>query len=124
MVNRLHAALAIVAALSAAAAGVIDRGPLLEGHNRGGIQTPWLISAPELADRIMRGDRNLRVFDLRPPVAFEQFHVPSARNATARDLADQPFAAPTSLVLYGDDRTVVFDALRVLRGRNQSDVRA
>jgi rhodanese-related sulfurtransferase len=106
-------ALAIVAALAAIGAGVADRGTMkLE-----------FISAPELAGRIMRGDPELGLFDLRPPAAFEQFHIPTARRATPGDLADATLPPQMNVVLYADARATLFDALRVLRGRNHRDVR-
>jgi rhodanese-related sulfurtransferase len=108
--GKLGAALALVAGLAAVGAGVIDR-PL-----------PF-ISAPELAGRIMGREDGLRVIDLRPQPAFEQFHVPGARHASTEDLAALPIAPPASLVLYGDGRAVLADALGVLRGRGQRDIR-
>ena len=118
----LHRALAIVAALLAVAAGVVDHRPL---EHQAGDVLPGArsISAPELAERIMRRDPDLRVFDLRPRVSFDQFHIPSADHVTAENLAGLPLAAQASLVLYGDRRATIEEALRVLRARNQSDVR-
>jgi rhodanese-related sulfurtransferase len=105
-------ALAVVAALAAIGAGVVDRGTTkLE-----------FVSAPELAGRIMRGDRELSLFDMRPQAAFEQFHIPTARRATLEDLAEVALPPQTNVVLYGDARAALFDALRVLRGRNHRDV--
>ncbi len=120
--KRLHGALAIVAALLAAAAGAVDRGPIGQ-HRRNSIQTPEFISAPELAGRVIRGDRNLRVFDLRSQSAFEQFHVPGARPLSPDALVDEPLTPSISIVLYGDGRATLADALRVLRVRNHTDVR-
>jgi rhodanese-related sulfurtransferase len=105
-------ALAIVAALAAIGAGVVDRGTMKLGF----------ISAPELAGRIMRGDRDLGLFDLRPPTAFEQFHIPTARRATADDFAAIALAPQTNVVLYADARAALLDAVRVLRGRNHREV--
>jgi uncharacterized protein len=106
-------ALAVVAALAAIGAGVVDRGTIkLE-----------FISAPELAGRIMRGDRDLGLFDLRPQAAFERFHIPTARRATPDDLAAVALAPQTNVVLYADARATLFDALHVLGGRNHRDVR-
>jgi len=110
----LHGVLAVVAALTAVAAGAIDRGRR---------DVAAFISAPELAGRIMRGEDSLRVIDLRPQPAFEQFHVPSARRATPDDLATFPIAPGMSFVLYGDGRAILVDALAVLRGRGPRDVR-
>jgi rhodanese-related sulfurtransferase len=106
-------ALAVVAALAAIGAGAVDRGTI----------TLQFISAPDLAGRIMRGDRDLGLFDLRPPAAFERFHIPTARRATADDLAAMALAPQTNVVLYADARATLFDALHALRGRNHRDVR-
>jgi rhodanese-related sulfurtransferase len=122
-VNRLHSVLAVIAALLAAGAGVVDRGTIGERRHREGIEGLEFISAPELAGRIMRGDDDLRVFDLRPMEVFEQFHVPGARHATPGDLANERLSTRLSLVLYGDDRTALFEALRVLRRQNHRSVR-
>jgi len=108
--GRLHGVLVVAAALAAAAAVAIDR-PLA------------FISAPELAGRIMRGEGDLRVIDLRPQSAFEQFHVPGARRVTTDDLAALPLAPQTSVVLYGDGRAILADALGVLHRRTHGDVR-
>jgi rhodanese-related sulfurtransferase len=120
--NRLHAALAIVAAFAAAAAGVVDRGSVDRSRRTGRTQPIEFISAPELAQRIMRGDRDLRVFDLRTPEAFAQFHVPGASLAATASLSYEPLAPDTHVVLYGDARTTIVDAVQVLRRRNQPDV--
>jgi rhodanese-related sulfurtransferase len=133
-VRGLHHALAIVAALSAAAAGIVDRaGTDLHALRRADlqarrqpddfIQSARFISAPELAERIMRSDPDLRVFDLRPRASFDQFHIPGANHATADGLASVPLSARASLVLYGDRRAAVVDALRALRARDHRDVR-
>jgi rhodanese-related sulfurtransferase len=122
--SRLHSILAIIAALSAAGAAVVDRGN--EGHRRTSVQPQDFISAPELAGRIMRIETDLRVIDLRPLPAFEQFHVPGARPATIADLADVsrvPLTPSASVVLYADDRATLSDAIRALRLRNHRNVR-
>ena len=109
--TRLHSALAIGAALLAVAAGIVDDPP------------PRSISAPELAARIMRGDPDLRVFDLRSVAAFQQFHIPSAHRVAPDDFHFAPLAPNSSIVLYADDRATVLEALRVIRGRPHRDAR-
>jgi len=121
--NRLHAALAIIAAFAAVAAGVVDRGRPIDRSGRIGRTQPIeFISAPELAQRIMRGDRDLRVFDLRTPEAFAQFHVPGARRAAVTSLESDPLTPQTDVVLYGDARATIVEALAVLRTRDHRDV--
>ena len=107
----LHAALVIGAALLATGAAVVDRG------------TDDVISAPELADRIIRGADSQRIFDLRPRRAFEQFHIPSASHVTIEELSHIPISPQTSVVLYGEARKTVADGVRVLRARGHQDVR-
>jgi rhodanese-related sulfurtransferase len=88
----------------------------------GSTQPIEFISAPELAQRIMRGDRDLRVFDLRTPEAFAQFHVPGARHAAVTSLESDPLTPQTDVVLYGDARATIVEALAVLRTRDHRDV--
>ena len=109
--GRRHAALAIVAVLLAGAAVFADR------------DADDFISAPELADRIIRRAPDQRIFDLRPPRAFEQFHIPSASQITVDDLAQASISPETSVVLYGDARRTIGEATRVLRSRGLRDVR-
>jgi hypothetical protein len=80
------------------------------------------ISAPELAGRIIRGDRDLGLFDLRTGRLRAVPHS-TARRATANDLADATLPPQMNVVLYADARATLFDALRVLRGRNHRDAR-
>jgi rhodanese-related sulfurtransferase len=120
--NRLHAILAIVAAFAAAAAGVVDRRPVDRSARVHATQPIQFISAPDLAQRIMRGDRHLRVFDLRTPDAFAQFHVPGARYATAATLTNEALTPETDVVLYGDARTTIVEALTVLRAHDHHDL--
>jgi rhodanese-related sulfurtransferase len=110
--NKLHTSLAVAAALLATTAAITDRG------------AQAFISAPELADRIMRNADGQHIFDLRTRQAFEQFHIPSASRVTIEDLADIPLAPHASVVLYGDARRTVLEAARVLRRRGHHDVRA
>ncbi len=74
------------------------------------------ISAPELAGRIMRGDRDLRLFDLRPAGGLRA--VPHSERPSCRRqmiLLVVALAPETDVVLYGDDRDTLSDALRGLR---------
>jgi rhodanese-related sulfurtransferase len=120
--KRLHAALAIVAAVAAAAAGVVDRGAVDRRSRSDHSERIEFISAPDLAQRIMQGDRDLRVFDLRTPEAFAQFHIPSARLAAAASLRDESVSPQTHVVLYGDAQATIDEALAALRARDHRDV--
>jgi rhodanese-related sulfurtransferase len=101
----------------AAAAGAADlASPVAPRARRERVE---FIAAPDLAARIMNRDGRLRLFDLRPAPAFQQFHIPTALLAAPADLARAPLAADTDVVLYGDDRATLADAVRVLRTRRQ-----
>ena len=113
--NRLHLALALGAAVMAAAAGAADLASPVEPRTRA--DRADFIAAPDLADRIMNGDSRLRLFDVRAPTAYQQFHIPTAVLATPADLARTPLAAEADVVLYGDDRARLAEAIRVLRAR-------
>ena len=118
--KRLHVALALVAAVMAAAAGAADLASPTESTS-GGAKAAF-ITAPDLAERIMSGDARLQLFDLRPPAAYQQFHIPTARRAEPADLAGAPLSAGAEVVLYGDSRATLSDAVRVLRTRRQPTV--
>jgi uncharacterized protein len=109
--GRLHVALAVAAALLAGGAAIVDRGA--EAY----------ISAPDLAERIMRDADGQRIFDLRTRRAFEQFHIPGASQVTLEDLAHIPIAPQSSVVLYADARRLVVEGARVLRTRGHRDIR-
>ena len=114
--NKLHLALALAAAVMAAAAGAADLASPAEPRTRR--EGAGFISAPELAARIMRGDSRLRLFDLRPAPAFQQFHIPTALLAAPGDLARTPWAPETDVVLYGDDSATLSEAIAVMRTRS------
>ena len=116
--RRLHVALALVAAVMAAAAGAADLAS--GGEPASGGARAAFIAAPDLAERIMSGDARLQLFDLRPPAAYQQFHIPTARRAEPADLAGATLRAGTEVVLYGDSQATLSDAVRVLRTRRQT----
>ena len=118
--TRLHAALALVAAVLAGAGGAADLAS--PESARATPRPPAFITAPDLAARIMKGDAALRLFDLRPAEAYRQFHIPTAFHAAPGDLAVVPLDPATDVVLYGDDRRALGDAVRALRTRRLSSV--
>ncbi len=105
--NAVHAALALTAALLAAGAAVVDRSQ----------DPPAYISAPELADRIIRRDQTLRVFDLRTAADFNAFHVPTAQRVDPDALDTLRVEPDWRIVVYGDDRKALARALGQLRRR-------
>jgi rhodanese-related sulfurtransferase len=119
-VTRLHAALALVAAVLAGAAGGADLASPVS--LRTAARPPAFITAPDLAGRIMKGDAALRLFDLRTAESYRQFHIPTAVHMAPADLAVAPLDPGTDVVLYGDDRRSLGDAVRTLRTRRPSSV--
>jgi rhodanese-related sulfurtransferase len=80
------------------------------------------ISAPDLAGRIVRGDRALRIFDLRSNAEFEQFHIPSARLASLGELARDTFPPEATIVLYSGGGAHAAQAWMLLRMRGYRNV--
>jgi rhodanese-related sulfurtransferase len=117
-VRSLHSALAVVAGLLSLAAAAWDwRGPAAAA------QVPIdYIAAPDLAERILRGDPALRVWDLRSSEEFEQMHVPTALPMTLAALADEPLPASVTVVLYANDDRRAFEAWALVRRRGHRDV--
>ncbi len=117
--KNLHAALAVVAGLLSVAAAVSDR--------RGRAAAPQMpvdyIAAPDLAERILRADPVLRVWDLRSLQEFQQMHVPTALPMTLAALADEPLPAGVTVVVYANDDRRAFDASALVRQRGHRDVR-
>jgi rhodanese-related sulfurtransferase len=85
--TRLHRVLAVVAAALGFAAAFGDT-------------NPGYISAPALAEQIMRGDATLRVFDLRPLADYDELHIPTAVHATLDELSSTQFTGIETIVLY------------------------
>jgi rhodanese-related sulfurtransferase len=120
----LHRGLAVVAATVGLAAAAADMTPAVD--------VPALaadieeerdhISAVDLADRIVRADPTLRVFDLRSPAEYEQYHVPSARHATIADLLSQRFPPDATIVLYSEGGAHAAQAWVLLRLRGHGAV--
>ncbi len=112
-----HRALAIVAAVGGLAAAGADVATTVDA--------PALaadieaerdhISAVDLAERIVRGDATLHVFDLRPPSEYAQFHVPGAQHATIEDLLGRRFSPGATIVLYSEGGTHAAQAWVLLR---------
>lgn len=109
-----RAALAGLAAVLAAGAAAADLVAPLDRPWTGAVR---FIAAPELAGRIMNGDGRLRLLDLRPTAAYQGFHIPTAQPVAPGDLAVIPIERGITVVLYGDDRRQLAEAVRVLRSR-------
>jgi rhodanese-related sulfurtransferase len=120
----LHGAFAIVAATLGLGAAAADLRPGVDvaslaaelkadrGH----------IAAPDLAQRIMRRDADLTVFDLRSGAEYEQFHIPTASHATVDDLSRVPLPRRATIVLYAEGGTHAAQAWMLLRLRGYRNV--
>jgi rhodanese-related sulfurtransferase len=78
-------------------------------------EQPASIGAPDLARRIMSGDE-LRIYDLRDSVAYQQLHLPGAVHATMDDVITS--APPFTTVLYGDEAAQTWSAMNAAGQRN------
>lgn len=117
----LHFALAFVAAVSSVGAAALDwRAPRSAHHPA--VAASDYISAPDLAERIVRGEPSLFIRDLRSPEEFDRFHVPTAQPATLESLAREPTPAGATFVIYADDEQRVAEAWAWLRHRGQIQV--
>jgi rhodanese-related sulfurtransferase len=105
------------------AAAVVDRTPGATAGDGSAITGVLTIPAPELATRIMQRDGRMRVLDLRSRDAFDAFHVPTAVNATAADVATMQLPPAATMVVYADSSAVVAQAAAELRRRGVADVR-
>ena len=65
------------------------------------------IEPEDLADRMMRGDRDLTVVDVRSPAEFDRFRLRGARNIPIAELSDglAPFKNEGLIVLYSNGMT-------------------
>jgi rhodanese-related sulfurtransferase/uncharacterized membrane protein YedE/YeeE len=65
------------------------------------------IEPEELADRLMAGEPDLVVVDVRPVSEFQAFHIPGAINVALPELADalQPHRNKGTIVLYSNGMT-------------------
>ena len=80
------------------------------------------IAAPDLAERILRGDPTLRVWDLRSTEEFDQLHIPTAQPTTLDALAHETLPAGTTIVVYADDDRRAFEGWALLRRRGHRNV--
>ncbi len=117
--TRIHRTLGIVAATLGCALALADLSP--------GFDTAALaaeidagrdhIPALELGERIMRGDTNLRVLDLRSAAEFEHDHIPGAHHISITELIRNRQAGDADLVLYSEGGAHAAQAWVLLRTR-------
>ena len=122
--TRVHGALAALAATFGLAAALVDARPAVDAATLAAeIEAERdHISAPELADRIMRGDQTLRLFDLRPRADYDAFHIPTAAHATMDDLSRVAIARDATVVVYSEGSAHAAQAWVLLRLRGVRNV--
>jgi thiosulfate/3-mercaptopyruvate sulfurtransferase len=78
----------------------------------------------DLADRMMAGERDLHLVDLRSPSDFANFHLPGAVNIPFEDLAQNPARIPGDgkVVLYSNGSTHAAQAWLELRHMGWNNV--
>jgi 3-mercaptopyruvate sulfurtransferase SseA len=125
----LRATLAMVAAtagIAAAAAGPGSRHAPSRAIASAQPETAY-ISAPDLADRIIRRDATLQILDVRSPREYDELHIASARQVstetlTREDAGAQGIGADDTIVVYGDNAAVATRAWELLRQRGHRHV--
>jgi rhodanese-related sulfurtransferase len=123
-VSRVHLVLAISAAALGCTAAVSDLQPALNAKDLAAEIDSERdhISALDLAERIVHGDKTLSIFDLRSTAEFERFHIPSARRASIQELAQYPVQRDTTVVLYSEGGSHAAQAWVLLRVRGHRNV--
>ncbi len=56
----------------------------------------------ELADSLMRKKQNLRIFDLRSPKEYPDYHIPNSENISINDLIKTKFTKKETIILYSE----------------------
>ena len=80
------------------------------------------MSAIELAERIQRDSSSLRVFDLRSPKEFAEFHIPSAKQSSVGELSRTEIPNDSTIVLYSEGGTHAAQAWVLMRLRGYRNV--
>ena len=124
--NRRNAALAATAATLAGAAALADfRSPMevdvaqLAAEIEAGDDH---ISALDLGERIMKGDGDIRVLDLRTEAEFGEFHIPGARLISIAALAKETLPRDATIALYSEGGAHAAQAWVLLRLRGYRKV--
>ncbi len=115
--SRVHLALAGVAIVLGAGAGLIDVSPkLTPGALAQDIQAERdHITAPELAAQLMNGESHLKIYDLRSEAEYQEFHIPSAQRIPIDGLMNLQLPRNTSIVVYSEGGSHAAQAWVLLR---------
>ncbi len=76
----------------------------------------------ELADRILKGQSDYRLIDLRDAAAFASYHIPGSENIPLAALADSGVARNETVVLYSEDGSRAAQAWVLLRAQRYQAV--
>jgi rhodanese-related sulfurtransferase len=80
------------------------------------------IGALELAERLMRADGTIELFDLRTLGEFQAFHIPGAQPIALEALASRQLPRNKTIVLYSEGTGHAAQAWVLLRMRGYRDV--
>ena len=61
------------------------------------------VGVHELADWIMQSKTDYRLIDVRDPVSYAEYHIPTAENVGITDLVEYPLTRTEKIVLYSND---------------------
>jgi rhodanese-related sulfurtransferase len=122
--NRAHRILAIAAGIMGTAAAIVELRPAADPARLAAeIDTERdHISALTLAERIMRGDATLRIFDLRSAAEFNEFHIPTAHQISINSLARESLPRQANIILYSEGGAHAAQAWVLLRMRGYPNV--
>jgi rhodanese-related sulfurtransferase len=120
--TRVHAALALAAAIAGLGAAAGGSGSHDAKRRAAIASAPGYISAPQLAARIIAGDPALRVFDLRSAAEFEEMHIPTAQHSSVGRLSGETLPQDTTIVMYAERAAQLAPAVDTLRRRGYRHV--
>lgn len=80
------------------------------------------VSVTTLADWIIQGKADFRVVDLRPAVAYAEYHIPPAENMPVAGLAQSSLQRNEKVILYAEDAARAAQAWMLLRAKGYKGV--
>lgn len=81
------------------------------------------VTAAALAGRILAGDADYRLVDLREPAEYEAYHIPTAENVALSELVDFGLGRNENIVLYSGGGIHSAQAWFLLRAQGYHGVR-
>lgn len=80
------------------------------------------VSAPELADWIIKGRADFRLLDIRPAKEYKKYHIPVAENLPGADLYKANFLPTEKLIICGNDGVQTAQGWFLLKAKNYKSV--